>query len=1248
MFTKDGDEEVSVYFIESEGRTGWWFGQYAGHGSVYAFNPSDASEPPMAGWHVPWTSSGESHLHFAQAEGMPTFEKGNVTYHDIHDEAEHWEPHVPPPLHPEHLASPCRNQTVAPNGGWVVYNGSEQQLMGLPVECRSFPVDALVPEACCHLGLANIFDQGFKELYQQQGSCSRVVGGGLFHEAFTVKLRCNSDNTITYGHDCPLDCECGSEKTYPQGCYRGVDRIPETTWFFMVGGCECTGAKMPKVWLYYYNDDAADSAGWWIGSGADSLSADCEGLHIATSRQVVLELLQSVCLDLVQIREDAPPLEGWKAPWWAEVDKSMRVAPVVQEVHPYVVKDEEHEPEHTHDEHEDAMKTEEVMPPEDEDHEHYDHESHGHWQPIMDAISKASEGSNNMVMKTLEEMAEHMKEMEETVDNMQDKLHPGHVHEHDMYEPMASTPPPFEEAAHNISEWPDKTAKPLVVGGCAQSACSKLTGTYLPAGFYLGRPMYHKAGVDGEEVLIYYHHDGEHKGMDGWWFGTDSADFASTENLAFHAGEGSVPPKSGWHLPWNGSVDPDLEIIEGDEVIPIAPQEPMHHNETLPPPMEVPIEIPDEHEMPTDRTLPIVATPEPEHAAPILHKDLNPDELKQILREEGDMISAAVGKLNGGKELADLVFGTDAALIPKEPPSEEMLEKLAKDPELAKKALNKTVMILEKAMEKLNSGEAFADEVFGTNASAWAETTQEIINATMAPIEHHDFEKPDKPDKPDKLDKPDKPEFKPFNGSNQTMETEPPVASSTPVPAGAPPIPNSQAAPLVDTVDKVAAAANEAAEKARQWQDAEIAENRAQQAAEEAKRHVEKLTVEAAKEEAEKAIEHAADEEAKEAKVEATKEAKEAEAETKAKEAEVAEKQQKLEAMKGEVPQAARDAAAKAVQEAEKEEHAKAEKVKEAKFAKEDLGPGTPPDVAEAAEEAVTRATLEDKVAQDKVDETTATLRAMNITVTPENRAAAEKELAAAQEAARQAAMKAANLQKKAGEIKLVKHDEAEDNALFPDSEPKEAPGGAIVMGSEPKTDEEKDLEDKLAVLQSKLAGLERVQMKEVLEKKLDKLPNASLTQEDGQRTIRALSASSEAATLAQRAGEEPETLVAAGQKPKEQEGENKEGEKEGEKKKDSAKAEKKEKGSWNRVTAFVMCGMLVVVLGSLATHLLLKKHKSKQAQPEEQKPLMEESESPAAEAAEAQGSAEEGAAASSPEPASTPEANPTEAVPAS
>ena len=29
--------------------------------------------------------------------------------------------------------------------------------------------------------------------------------------------------------------------------YRGVDRIPETTWFFMVGGCECTGAKMPKA-----------------------------------------------------------------------------------------------------------------------------------------------------------------------------------------------------------------------------------------------------------------------------------------------------------------------------------------------------------------------------------------------------------------------------------------------------------------------------------------------------------------------------------------------------------------------------------------------------------------------------------------------------------------------------------------------------------------------------------------------------------------------------------------------------------------------------------------------------------------------------------------------------------------------------------------------------------------------------------------------------------------------------------------
>ena len=67
------------------------------------------------------------------------------------------------------------------------------------------------------------------------------------------------------------------------------------------------------------------------------------------------------------------------------------------------------------------------------------------------------------------------------------------------------------------------------------------------------------------------------------------------------------------------------------------------------------------------------------------------------------------------------------------------------------------------------------------------------------------------------------------------------------------PVDGSAAVPLLKEVDEVAAAANEAAEKARLWKAAEIAERNAKQAAEEAKKRVEKVTVAAAQEEAEKA-----------------------------------------------------------------------------------------------------------------------------------------------------------------------------------------------------------------------------------------------------------------------------------------------------------------------------------------------------------------------------------------------------------
>ncbi|CAE7746502.1 unnamed protein product [Symbiodinium sp. KB8] len=1223
MYAKDGEEDVTLYFLNHENmaKRGWWVGKFPGSTTTYAFNPSEDVLPPMFGWHVPW----DSPLPYVGLEFVKTedhgaeFDKAPKESNHSHMPPEEWvrtaehlehlehSEHLPTEPMPAYEASHCLNESVAPKGSWVVYNGTDGAHSQLPAFCKGFDSNALVPEECCHIpNLPNIFSVKFEEVYVQHGECASIEGHGLFLESFKIKLRCNSDNSIIYGHDCNAGCQCGSEHVYQHGCYRGVDRIPSTTWFFIVGGCECdsglptpyqaiTGHAGPElhidelpalevsggqdpttahvivgiykpvgihhdkpsfkktasstedeVSIYYGPSSSGEAEGWWIGSGAGTA-------HVYAFNPN---------------KEELPPFRGWKAPWWSGVDMTVKVDIVDKDHHRSdTVRDlqeheehEDHDDHHEHEPHEhdfsddldphedEAMKPEDVMPLEDHSHGEH-HPEVDHFAPIMDAFSKANEGTNQQILKALKAMMEHMKDVEKTVEEMQEEMHP------------VSPVHPLDEA-ENASFL---SAKALTASGCSTEAMrDKIEGKFSPAGFYLGHPVYHRQS--GGHVLIYYHHDGDDASLHGWWFGPDTMEFGTSQNWAFNSEDSVTPPLSGWHVPWNGPVDPAFKLTEAaEEAMSIVKNHSTPPEEHIEEPMQVPT---DGDPLPPEPTPPV--SERPEHAnlvPPSANKDLNPEQAREVIQDQAKMIAAAVKQLSSGKDLADLVFGIDTKIIPHEPPSDEFIARLAQDPKLAKKALEKLVTVLSEANRRLESGEAFADEIFGRHMDKWSAEAEPNVTEVSAIAS---------------------------------------TTSTTVAPSGTePPIENSAAAPLLKTVDKVATAANAAAEKARKWKAAEIAEAQAQHEAEQAKKEVETMTVQAAKEEAEKAIEQAADEEAREAKQEATKEAESAEGEAKDKATKVAAAKQKLEELKGQVPKEAKDAADKALHTAEEHVQMKEEKVHEARFALEDLGAEAPPEVKEAAEEALSKAEEEADAAKTEVEEAQHTLDAMKNTVTPEQRQAAEKELEQAQEEAKQAEAKAKDAAKKAGDIKLTSHDPASDNVLYTDSQVKEEKGGAVVMGSEPQTDTEKDLQEQLAALQSKLTGMERLQVKDKLDDQLKDNLSASLSQADSELAASARDVQVHAVkaprALAEKSGEEPEVLVAT---------------------KEQQARPKKGKGKGSGVLLVVL--VLTVLIGAVAGAVFLKRRRKTQgtqeAKAEEAQPLLEQK--------EANGNAEAGAAA--------------------
>eukprot|EP00434_Breviolum_minutum_P012270 symbB.v1.2.010815.t3/scaffold706.1/size171012/4 len=95
---------------------------------------------------------------------------------------------------------------------------------------------------------------------------------------------------------------------------------------------------------------------------------------------------------------------------------------------------------------------------------------------------------------------------------------------------------------------------------------------------------------------------------------------------------------------------------------------------------------------------------------------MSPEQVASLLTMDRELLVAVTSKLSSGRNLSDLVFDTDTSKLPKSGPTEQALEYLMKNPEIAKKALNFSLSVLSRE-KKLSSGNALADELFGSNTS---------------------------------------------------------------------------------------------------------------------------------------------------------------------------------------------------------------------------------------------------------------------------------------------------------------------------------------------------------------------------------------------------------------------------------------------------------------------------------------------------------------------------------------------------
>ncbi|CAK9036010.1 Hypothetical protein SCF082_LOCUS21538, partial [Durusdinium trenchii] len=98
----------------------------------------------------------------------------------------------------------------------------------------------------------------------------------------------------------------------------------------------------------------------------------------------------------------------------------------------------------------------------------------------------------------------------------------------------------------------------LHVSDCSDPAVANLlSGSYRSSEPHHGKTVYIKPALEGSpEVSLYFWSDSSN--CSGWWFGLA---VGGDDVIAFHPDTTrNEPPESGWHVPFNGQVDPNFQV----------------------------------------------------------------------------------------------------------------------------------------------------------------------------------------------------------------------------------------------------------------------------------------------------------------------------------------------------------------------------------------------------------------------------------------------------------------------------------------------------------------------------------------------------------------------------------------------------------------------------------------------------------------------------------------------------------------
>eukprot|EP00929_Paragymnodinium_shiwhaense_P029909 TRINITY_DN17051_c0_g1_i4.p1 TRINITY_DN17051_c0_g1~~TRINITY_DN17051_c0_g1_i4.p1 ORF type:complete len:2008 (+),score=805.96 TRINITY_DN17051_c0_g1_i4:95-6118(+) len=130
---------------------------------------------------------------------------------------------------------------------------------------------------------------------------------------------------------------------------------------------------------------------------------------------------------------------------------------------------------------------------------------------------------------------------------------------------------PFSPAAAAPSQAPkaarvdDDSIIVFSASGRDDERMMTLIGEYSVYGENHSRKTYVRTSTGEPEeldVYLYYWDERDGKQLSGWWFG---AEVGGAEVWSRKATNSMVPPKSGWMIPWDGDVEPDLVVMTGRE-----------------------------------------------------------------------------------------------------------------------------------------------------------------------------------------------------------------------------------------------------------------------------------------------------------------------------------------------------------------------------------------------------------------------------------------------------------------------------------------------------------------------------------------------------------------------------------------------------------------------------------------------------------------------------------------------------------